>query len=127
MVLLYLLNRILFKPFRKMLEERRATVEGGHARARDLQADIDEKMQRYQEQLAEAKKIANEERAQLKKTAHEEEAKSLSTAHQNATEKLQQIKDRVAVESSEASKVLKKEAETIAEQIATKILGRSLS
>ncbi len=126
-VLLYLLNRILFKPLRAMLDKRRSTIDGGHARARELQADIDSKMQRYQEQLAAAKKSANEERSLLKKIAHEEEAKTLNAAHQKATEKLQQIKGRVAAESAAASNTLKKEAEGIAEQIATKILGRSLS
>lgn len=126
MVLLYLLNRILFKPLRKVLDERQSSIDGGHARARELQADIDDKMERYQQQLAEAKKIANEERALLKKAAHEEEGKTLEVAHKNAANRLLQIKERVALESAEAGKVLKSESEAIAQQIAAKILGRSL-
>lgn len=96
-------------------------------RAKSLQADIDEKMERYQQQLAQAKKAANEERGLLKKAALEEETKTLGVAHKNAADRLLQIKDRVAQESEQASKILKKESETMAQQIATKILGRTLS
>ncbi|MFO7765326.1 MAG: ATP synthase F0 subunit B [Pelovirga sp.] len=126
-VLLYLLNRILFVPLRAVMEKRRETIDGSHTRARDLQADIDNKMSRYQEQLAEAKKQANEERAQLRSIAHEEETNMLETAQTNAGARMEQIRKRVTQESDEASKTLKQEATALAQQIATKILGRSLT
>ncbi len=126
-VLLYLLNRILFQPLRAVMEKRRETIEGSHARARDLQADIDDKMTRYQQQLAEAKKLANDERAQLRKVAHEEETKMIETAQTNAGARMEQIRKLVARESDEASKTLKQESKSLAQQIAVKILGRSLT
>ena len=126
-VLLYLLNRILFRPLRAVMEKRRETIEGSHARARDLQADIDDKMTRYQQQLTEAKKLANDERAQLRKVAHEEETTMIDTAQANAGARMDQIRKLVARESSEASQTLKQESSSLAQQIATKILGRSLT
>ena len=126
-VLLYLLNRILFQPLRAVMEKRRENIEGSHARARDLQADIDDKMTRYQQQLAAAKKLANEERAELRKVAHEEETKMIETAQANAGARMDQIRKRVAQESVQASKTLKQESTALAQQIATKILGRSLT
>ena len=51
----------------------------------------------------------------------------LSEAHGKASSRLETIKSQVAVEAGEASKTLKKEAKTLAEQIATKILGRELA
>jgi F-type H+-transporting ATPase subunit b len=126
-VLLYLLNRILFQPLRAVMDKRRETIDGSHARARDLQADIDDKMNRYQQQLSEAKKLANDERAQLRKLAGEEESKMIATAQSNATSRMEQIREQVGQESTRASQTLKKESAALAQQIATKILGRSLT
>lgn len=127
MVLLYLLNRILFRPLRAVMDKRRETIDGSHARARDLQADIDDKMSRYQKQLAEAKKLANDERAQLRKVAHEEEAAMIETAQANAGGRMEQIRKMVAQESASASEKLKQESSILAQRIAAKILGRSLT
>jgi len=126
-ILLIVLNKLLYKPLTKIMAERREKIEGSHARAKDLQADIDEKMERYQQQLNEAKALANAERAKLKKAASEEEATMLAEAHEKATKRLQAIKDQVAAEAAEASKTLRKEAKSLAGQIATKILGRKLA
>ncbi len=126
-VLLYLLNRILFQPLRAVMDKRRETIEGSHARARDLQADIDDKMNRYQQQLSEAKKLANDERAELRKLAVEEETKMIATAQSNASGRMDQIREQVGQESTRASQTLKKQSAALAQQIATKILGRSLT
>ena len=126
-ILLIILNKILYQPLKKIIDERRDKVAGLYAGAKDLEASIDEKMQRYQQQLSDAKTQANEERNKLKKAASEEETKLLSEAHGKASARLETIKSQVAVEAEEASKTLKKEAKTLAEQIATKILGRELA
>ena len=126
-ILLIVLNKLLYKPLAKIMAERREKIDGSHARAKDLQADIDEKMARYQKQLSDAKVLANAERAKLKKAASEEEASMLAEAHGKASARLTSIKEQVAGEAAEASKVLQKEAKSLAGQIATKILGRELA
>ncbi len=126
-ILLLVLNKLLYKPLTGIMAERREKIEGSHAEAKTLQAAIDEKMERYQHQLAEAKAQANAERAKLKKAATDEEATLLAEAHEKALQRLQAIKDQVAVEADAASQTLQKEARALAGQIATKILGRELA
>jgi F-type H+-transporting ATPase subunit b len=126
-ILLIILNKLLYRPLMNIIAERREAIEGSHARAKSLEADIEDKMQRYQEQLSEAKKAANEERNKLKKAANEEETKILSEAQGKATARLQAIKAQVGEEAAAASKTLKDESELLAGQIATKILGRELA
>ncbi len=126
-ILLIILNKMLYRPLMKVLAERREAIDGSHARAKDLEEGIEEKMQRYQQQLSDAKKVANEERNKLKKAAGEEEAVLLAEANGKASVRLQAIKAKVADEASDASKTLKSEAETLAGQIATKVLGRELA
>ena len=126
-ILLIILNKLLYRPLQKILAERREAIDGSHDRVSSLEADIEEKMQRYQEQLSAAKLAANEERNALKKAAGEEEAQILSAAHGKASQRLQSIKHQVADEAEAASQTLKKEADVLARQIATKILGRKLA
>jgi F-type H+-transporting ATPase subunit b len=126
-ILLFILNRLLYRPLKKIIAERREKVAGSHARAMELKADIDEKMRLYQQQLNDAKVLANEERNKLKKTAEETEAAILSEAHGKATTRLRAIKTQIANEADEASKILKSETKSLAGQIATKILGRELA
>lgn len=126
-ILLIILNKILYRPLMAIVAERRQAIEGSHDRAKGLEADIEDKMQRYQQQLKDAKAVANDERNKLKKAAAAEEAVLLGEAQGNAAKRLQVIKAQVAGEAAEASKTLKSEANSLAGQIATKILGRELA
>ena len=125
-ILLLVLNKLLYRPLQKVLAERREAIDGDHAQAQALEVGIEEKLQRYQQQLSEAKQLANEERNKLKKAAGEEEAALLAVAQGKATARLLVIKSKVAEEAADASKTLKGQAEALAGQIATKVLGREL-
>ena len=127
LILLIILNKLLYKPLRKVLAERRQTISGGHARARELEASIEEKMQRYQDQLDKARSAANEEKNRLKKAAAEEEAAILSDAHEKAGARLHKIKSQVSQQAEEARGALRAEAQTLGTRIAAKILGRELT
>ena len=126
-LLIFLLNMILFRPLRKLLEERRATIEGGHGRAQELESQIEEKMARYQERLQEARSKGAQERASLRGDAQAEEAKLLGAARETALEKIQQMNSKIADEASAARDALKKETEAMAAEVASKVLGRELS
>lgn len=126
-VLLVVLDKLLYRPLRAVLEQRRTTIEGSHEKAKSLQQDIDEKMLRYQAQLSAAKASAHLERNKLKQAAAAEEATILGEAQQKAAARLKVIKAQVAVEAADAGKTLKAEAKGLAGQIATKVLGRELA
>lgn len=127
LVLLIILNKLLYRPLLNILEKRRETIDGSYQKAESLQAEIDEKMARYQAQLSDAKLAANQERNELKRAAMNEEGKILGEAQQKATARLQEIKSQVASEAEVAGQTLKTEAEELAGQIATKVLGRELA
>jgi len=126
-LLIFLLNLILYRPLRKLIEERRATVDGGHGRARELEGQIEEKMARYQERLLEARSKGAQERAALRGEAQAEESKMLGVAREKALEKVQKMNASIANEAAAARDALKKETEAMAAQVASKVLGRELS
>ena len=125
-VLMAVLNFILYRPLRGILNRRRETIDGSYAKAKELEVRISEKMARYQDQLQAAKLKGNEERAQLRKAAAGEEAEILGKAHSKAADQLQDIKKKVSSEAEAAAQVLKTETRVLAAQIASKVLGRTL-
>jgi len=126
LLLLYILNTVLYRPLRAVLAKRKETIEGDHGQARGLQQQIDEKMASYQERLQAARVKGNEERAILRAAASKEEAEILGAARLVATEKLQQLKARVATEADVARTALRRDVDALATQVASRILGRAL-
>jgi len=125
-VLMVVLNAILYRPLRNMLKQRKETIDGSHARAHELESQIDEKMARYEDKLQEAKLKGNQEKNKLRQAAASEEATLLGEAREEANQRLQTVKSQVAGEADTAGKKLKADAESLANSIATKILGRAL-
>lgn len=125
-LLLFIMNTVLYRPVRAILAKRKETIDGDHGRARDLQQQVEEKMARYQEQLQAARLKGNEARAALRASAAKDEAEMLGAAHAVAAERLQQIKAQVADEAGQAREVLRRDAELLANQAASRILGRAL-
>lgn len=126
LLLLFILNTVLYRPLRAVLAKRKETIEGDHGRARGLQQQIDEKMASYQERLQAARVKGNEERAILRAAAGKDEAEILGAARLVATEKLQQLKVRVASEADAARTALRSDVDALATQVASRILGRAL-
>jgi len=126
-ILMAVLNFLLYRPLREIMRKRKVSIEGSFQAAQSLETQIEEKMSRYQQQLQEAKAKGNQERSTMRQSAAQDEAKILGEAHEAATEQVKTVKERVAAEAEAARKALKSETEALAGQIATKVLGRSLS
>ena len=126
-VLMFVLNKLLYRPLLDIMAQRREKIEGGKAKARELEAEVDEKMQKYQEQLSAAKSGASQERAELRKAAQLQEAEITGAAQEKAVTRIKSIREQVGKEAAEASQVLNDEAKALAGQIAAKVLGRELA
>ncbi len=64
LLLMFLLNRILFRPMLKVLEERRARTEGRRKQAAQLDVDAQAIWDDYQKRVHAAKAEADRDRAQ---------------------------------------------------------------
>lgn len=124
MILMAVLNSLLYKPLRAALRERRATIDGARAKVADLEEQVQAQVARYEAQLQEAKMQGNQVRAALRKVAHEEEAKILGAAKAKASDQLNAIKQQITTEADTARQALRQETESLAKEIAGKVLGR---
>lgn len=125
-VLMFILNKILYRPLMQVMARRREQVESNKTRAQDLEREIDSKMKRYQQQLSDAKSQATAERTLLRKTAQQEESVITAEAQQKAASRIKAIRNQVEQEATEARQILRRSADDLAGQIATKVLGRKL-
>lgn len=125
-ILMIVLNILLYRPLRNVIERRRETAEAAHGKARDLEVQIDEKVARYEEKLQAAKVQGNQEKAALRQAGAAEEAGIIGKAREEATLRLQDVKNQVAEAAVIARKQLKSDTEELSGEIASKILGRAL-
>lgn len=125
-ILVLVLNVMLYKPLRGMLQKRRQEIESAGERAASVDRAVQEKVELYEARLREAKAEAGARKAELIKEAQVEEASLIDKARKEAAASLESIRGRVAHESGEARAMLRQQAESLSGDICEKILGRSL-
>ncbi len=125
-VLMVVLNVLLFKPLRAALQARRDAIEGSRAKVQDIDEQVQAQVARYEAQLQEARTQGSQERAALRKMAQDEETRILTEANRLSADKLQEIKGLITKEAGEARQSLRRETETLARDIAGRVLGRAV-
>jgi F-type H+-transporting ATPase subunit b len=126
LLLMFLLNRILFRPMLRLLAERQARTEGRRQKAAQLEADAQAVWEDYQKRLQEAKADADRVRTQLVRQGEAQRDKSLATAAAEAEKAVAQIRARVRAEADDARKSLNSQADRLAAAVAERILGRTV-
>jgi F-type H+-transporting ATPase subunit b len=125
-VLLGILQKLVFKPFLKVMDERRGEVEGALGRVRELEERNAAQQAAYEARLEAARSVAQGQREAFRREAAEQETQLLSAAHDEAAARLSTVRQRVANEQEEAAALLRREARTLGEAMASKLAGRSL-
>lgn len=126
-VVFFVFARFALPAIRKALDERADQIEGGLERARRAQAEAQEVLARYREQLAHA----NQEVAVLRAQAQAERQAIIEHARQEALAAEQAIHERAAAqreaEAAQAKSQLSREVGRIAFELAEKIVGEALT
>lgn len=126
LLLMVILNFFLYRPIRKVLNERNAELSGAREKTAAVDKDVQEKMALYESRLREVKSKASDEKSAMLKVARQEEAAILEKARGEATNALNAIKNKVAKEAADAKLMLKEQALSLSREISEKVLGRSL-
>jgi F-type H+-transporting ATPase subunit b len=125
-VLIVVLNIFLYKPIRRVLNERNQVIESAREKAASVDLLVQDKMAEYEARLREVKSEAAAIRSGCLKQAQAEEAQLLESAKSQAAASLGAIREKIALETAEARKILTGQAESLSGEICNKILGRSL-
>lgn len=126
-VVFYVLSKIALPKVKAALEERTATIEGGIERAEKMQAEAAKTLGEYREQLSQAR----QEAARIRTEAEGERTSVIATAKQEAqvaaAQVTQQANAQIEAEKGKAVSQLRKEVGEMALDLASKVVGASLS
>jgi len=126
LLLMLILNALLYKPIRTILKNRAEKMASLEAEANKARADLIQKDQDYQNQLQLARKEGFEYKNQLKLAGQEEEKKVLQEAGQQVDAQLDQNRQKIVQQVEAARRKLSDEVSSFSQEIAQKILGRTI-
>jgi F-type H+-transporting ATPase subunit b len=125
-VLVFMLNLFLYKPLRKMLQERETLFESyrelSDVATKQLEDGEEEKARRRAESLS----AGLETMGELKAAGQAREKEILASAQEAAAKRLEESRARLAQESGQARLVLEAEAQKLAADLASQFLGRQI-
>ena len=124
LLLIWILNMVLYKPIRKILQERKEKMVG-------MQSDIDGSAQQvqskedaYVEGVRQARAAGQKEKEALMQAATDEEKAIIGKINEAAQSELKDVREKITQEMGTVKAALEDEIDAFADAIGQKILGR---
>ncbi len=126
LVLMLVLTKLVFKPFLEILKERSENIEGAREKASVLDAEADEKLASYEDQIKTARKEAATVRGKFREDGEARATEILGEARAKTDAKISAARQKTEKSVKAAQAALQKQADQIAKSIASKLLGREV-
>lgn len=127
LLMLFVLNRVLFRPINAILDKREASQGGRSAEAQAMLQKVDESMMRYQSSLqaarAESYAVMEAERAEAVRLRQEK----LSVMRDEIKAAVEAERASIEAQAAQARATLDADAKRIAAEIGSRILHRSVA
>ena len=127
LVLWFVLSKVLFRPYLKLLEEREGKTAGARNETADLESAGARLKAQYEERIAQAQAGGGAAKESIVQAARQRREQVLNQARQEATAILERVRREVASQVAGERQLAAAEAATVARQMASKILGRNLA
>jgi F-type H+-transporting ATPase subunit b len=126
-IMVVVLNRTLFRPINRILEERDRRTGGLRSEAGETLARIDQSLRQYEQTLraarAEGYQLLERQRAE----AIREREQQIASARESLSKQTASEKQQIGAQAEIARTTLSKEARKIALRISSQILGRPVN
>jgi len=126
-LLVPLVNRMLLGPVLAVLAARSERTEGTRRRAAQLEETARSIVARYEGAIQEVRQSAENSRREALEGARRDAASQLGAASAQAEAELGRVRGEVSAALASARQGLRAQAEELAREAATRVLGRSLS
>jgi F-type H+-transporting ATPase subunit b len=127
LLLVFLLNVVLFRPIRSIIRDRQAKMLAQEAEI-NLLLDQDRSLEdEIKEKLAEARRAGAGARENLKQEGAQAEATLLEEVKRQVEVEWATVEKKIKADMAKAREALQTQAQSFAQLLATKILGRELS
>jgi len=127
LVLVPLLDRVLFTPLLRVLDEREARIAGARSRAGELAEQSLELLARHDAAVAAVREEANAERLKSLGNARLAHQEAVAAAREQAEREIVATRTDVEGTLAAARARLRRDAEPLAREIAERLLGRGLA
>jgi len=125
--LMLILKPLVFDPALKIFAIREERTEGAKADARRLQEKAGQLLREYEAELARVQQVAAEERQKLRNETARLEAQILDEARAVSARMIEEGRRRIADEVNKIRFDLGRQSERMAQDIASKVLGREVN
>lgn len=125
-ILVILMNKILFKPILKVIDERRGGIDGALKDANSLVQKAEGLMEEYNRKVLEARQRAVQLISEGRLSATDDQKRAVAQAREEADIALQELRKRIEEERGIASKSLERFAQAFSIVIVERILGRAV-
>lgn len=127
LVLLFILNKLLYKPMLQMLSDRKQTIADSLEKSAAARAEADKLKAEYQASLAQAKKEAQEIIEKANKMGEEMKEEIITKAKAEADKAVRKAQDEISREKTQAIAALRGEVATLAVLAAGKVVGKAIT
>jgi F-type H+-transporting ATPase subunit b len=127
LVMFAVANKFMFQPYLALRERRKAGIEGARAEAERMSAQADAELASYEKQLGQARTRANEEGRKVRSEAAAHEKSVTDASRAESQKALDEAMTRMRAETDAARLQLLPQANQLARQLASKLLGREVS
>ncbi len=124
--LMIFLNSFLFKPVLRIIDARKAKVEGTFAGAREMQEQAGKNQEDYRLRLAAAKEKLFARTSAMRESAAKESRELMDKAREEAQAQVESTRDRVRQDIEVVRKELAANVDGLAREIAGKVLDKRI-
>jgi F-type H+-transporting ATPase subunit b len=124
LVMVWILNKTLYKPINRILEAREKRTHGRMSEAQEILTDVSEKVSNYERQLRQARAEGYALAEQERTAAMQERQGKLNEMRQQLSESIAQEKQTIQTQVKEARVTLDSESLRIAREIGERVLDR---
>ncbi len=122
-IALYVLNALLIKPIRSILQERRDKIDGLVGDAEGFEREATERLEAYQADLARARQEGSALRDAARHEGAQKQQEIVSEAGRTAQAELAKAQEAFRVEADATLVELKKQVSTLANKLAVRVMG----
>lgn len=126
LLMIFVLNRTLFRPINKVLEERTRRTKTGTGAAQEIFSDVEKKLAHYEMSLREGRAHGYQLLEQERNLALAEHQERIAALRADLLKFSQAEKNLISAQVEQSRNELNREALLLAEQISLTILGRPI-
>jgi len=126
LVLIFILNRLMFRPILKLTGERDSFLEKSKLDMRNMETEVERLRKVFLSKETEARKNASREGMDLKNAAMREVEEMLDESSRSAASIRAQAEETAKNQVQTTTPLLDGEARTLADDIVTRVIGRRL-